>query len=127
MRAVDTNVVVRLIVRDDATQAEAADEFASVGAWISHLVLAETMWVLDAIYERTPQQIAAAIEMLLNHNDLTLQDADVVAAALDHFRKRPAFGFSNCLLVETARKAGHKPIGTFDRRLAKLPDVQLLR
>jgi predicted nucleic-acid-binding protein len=65
--------------------------------------------------------------MLLNHNDLTLQDADVVAAALDHFRKRPALGFSDCLLVETARKAGHKPIGTFDRRLAKLPDVQLLR
>jgi predicted nucleic-acid-binding protein len=127
MRAVDTNVVVRVIVRDDATQAEAADEFTSAGAWISHLVLAETMWVLDAIYERTPQQIAAAIEMLLNHNDLTLQDADVVAAALEHFRKRPALGFSDCLLVETARKAGHKPIGTFDRRLAKLPDVQLLR
>src|ERR1700732_1851647 len=127
MRAVDTNVVVRLMVRDDATQAEAADEFTSAGAWISHLVLAETMWVLDAIYERTPQQIAAAIEMLLNHGDLTLQDADVVAAALDHFRKRPALGFSDCLVVETARKAGHKPIGTFDRRLAKLPDVQLLR
>ena len=127
MRAVDTNVVVRLIVRDDVAQAATADEFTSPGAWISHLVLAETMWVLDAIYERTPQQIAAAIEMLLNHNDLVLQDADVVAAALEHFRKRPSLGFSDCLVVETARKAGHKPIGTFDRRLAKLPDCQLLR
>jgi len=127
MRAVDTNVVVRLIVRDDVAQAETADEFTSTGAWISHLVLAETMWVLDAIYERTPQQIAAAIEMLLNHKDLVLQDADVVAAALEHFRKRPSLGFSDCLVVQTARKAGHKPIGTLDRRLAKLPDCQLLR
>jgi predicted nucleic-acid-binding protein len=127
MRAVDTNVVVRLIVRDDAAQAALADEFTAAGAWISNLVLAETMWVLDAIYNRTPLQIAAAIEMLLNHNDLTLQDSEVVSAALDHFRKRPALGFSACLAVEIARKVGHKPLGTFDRRLAKLPDVQLLR
>ena len=62
--------------------------------------------------------------MLLNHKTLTVQDADVVAAALAHFRKRPALGFSDCMLLEIARKAGHLPLGTFDRDLAKLPDVE---
>ncbi len=121
MRAVDTNAVVRLVVRDDPEQVRAAEEFVASGAWISHLVLVETAWVLDAVYERTAEQIATVVEMLLNHKDLTLQDADVVVGALEHFRKRPVLGFSDCLVLEIARKAGHLPLGTFDRDLAK-PD-----
>ena len=127
MRAVETNVVVRLIVRDDPEQVRAAEEFTASGAWVSHLVLAETTWVLDAVYERSAEQIATAIDMLLNHKDLTLQDADVVTAALDRFRKRPVLGFSDCLVLEIAHKAGHLPLGTFDRNLAKLDGVQLLQ
>jgi len=127
MRAVDTNVVVRLVVRDDPEQVRAAEKFTSSGAWVSHLVLAETTWVLDAVYERSAEQIATAIDMLLNHKDLTLQDADVVTSALDQFRKRPVLGFSDCLVLEIARKAGHLPLGTFDRNLAKLDGVQLLQ
>jgi predicted nucleic-acid-binding protein len=121
MRAVDTNVLVRLLVRDDAAQVEAAESFVAPGAWVSHLVLAETLWVLDAVYERPPAQLATAIDLLLDHQSLTLQDADIVRAALDHFRARPSLGFSDCLVLETARKAGHLPLGTFDKALAKLP------
>jgi predicted nucleic-acid-binding protein len=44
MRAVDTNVLVRLVVRDDANQVRAAEEFIGTGAWVSQLVLAETTW-----------------------------------------------------------------------------------
>ena len=120
MRAVDTNVLVRLVVRDDADQVNAAESFVSKGTWVSHLVLAETIWVLEAVYDRSPAQIASAIERLLNHTDLTLQDADVVALALDHFRSHPSLGFSDYLVLEIARKAGHLPLGTFDRSLAKL-------
>lgn len=120
MRAVDTNVLLRLIVRDEAKQVRAAEEFISSGAWVSHLALAETAWVLDAVYRRTPGQIALAIDMLLNHKDLTVQEADVVASAVKRFRGHQALGFSDCLLVEIARKAGHLPVGTFDRDLAKL-------
>jgi predicted nucleic-acid-binding protein len=58
--------------------------------------------------------------MLLNHQHLTVQEADVVAAATENFRKRPSFGFSDCLVLEIVRKAGHLPLGTFDRDLAKL-------
>ncbi|HQR54232.1 MAG TPA: PIN domain-containing protein [Burkholderiales bacterium] len=126
MHAVDTNLLVRLIARDDATQAAAAEEFVEAGAWVSHLVLAETLWVLDAVHERTPAQLAAAVELMLNHEHLAIQDPDVVERALAHFRARPALGFSDCLVLEVARKAGHLPLGTFDRGLAKLDGVQRL-
>lgn len=120
MRAVDTNLLVRLLVRDDAAQVAAAESFIENGAWVSHLVLAETLWVLDAVYERKPKQIAKAIEPLLSHTQLTLQDADVIVSALDRFRARPSLGFSDCLVLEIARKAGHLPLGTFDKGLAKV-------
>lgn len=124
MRAVDTNVMVRLLVRDDAAQVKAAESFVAPGAWVSHLVLAETLWVLDAVYDRTPAQLAAAIELLLSHQSLTLQDAEVVGLALDIFRNRPSLGFSDCLVLESARKAGHLPLGTFDKALARLQGAQ---
>ncbi len=126
MRAVDTNVLVRLLVRDDARQVKLAEVFIDGNAWISQLVLAETMWVLESVYDRTPLQLAAALEILLEHETLTLQDADTVSAALQNFKRRPALGFSDCLVLEIARKAGHTPLGTFDKGLAKLAGAQQL-
>jgi predicted nucleic-acid-binding protein len=126
MRAVDTNVLVRLATRDDDKQVAAAEAFIAPGAWVSHLVLVEAMWVLASVYALGPSAIATAVEMFLNHRDLSLQDADVVAAALTHFRKRPKLGFSDCLVLEVTRKAGHVPLGTFDRELSKLDGAQRL-
>jgi len=126
MRAVDTNVLVRLITRDDARQAASADAFVEKGAWVSVLALAEAGWVLEAVYKRNAAGLATAIEMLLEHKDLTLQDADAVRAALDLFRSRSALGFSDCLMLELARKAGHLPLGTFDRALGKAGGTQKL-
>ncbi|MBI4247435.1 MAG: type II toxin-antitoxin system VapC family toxin [Candidatus Rokubacteria bacterium] len=126
MRAVDTNVLVRLITRDDARQVAIAESFVAPGAWVGHLVLAETTWVLSAVYDLGPRTIATAVEMLLNHQHLTVQDADVVAAALEHYRGNPRMSFSDCLVLEIARKAGHLPVGTFDRQLARLAGAQKL-
>jgi len=94
--------------------------------WVSVLALAEAVWVFSAVYERGPAEIASAVETLLNHKDLTLQDSDIVAAALVQFRERPAVSFSDCLLLELARKAGHSPLGTFDRDLSKLDGAEKL-
>jgi predicted nucleic-acid-binding protein len=96
------------------------------GAWVGHLVLAETTWVLSAVYDLGPTAIATAVEMLLNHQQLTIQDAEVVAAALQHYRNNSRTSFSDCLVLEIARKAGHLPIGTFDRQLARLDGAQRL-
>jgi len=126
MRAVDTNVLVRLATRDDARQTTAAEAFVAEGAWVPQLVLVEAMWVLSSVYGLGPEKIATAVEMFLQHKELTVQDAHVVEAALEHFRKRPALGFSDCLILEVARKAGHLPLGTFDRELSKLEGAHKL-
>jgi predicted nucleic-acid-binding protein len=124
MRAVDTNVVVRLIAQDDPRQLAAAKQFVAPVVWISHLVLAEAVWVLEANYGFDRRALAGAVDTLLNHAGVSLQDPDVVAAALAQFRARPGIGFSDCLILEIARKAGHVPLGTFDRRLGKLDGAE---
>src|SRR3989304_5092717 len=126
MRAVDTNVLVRLIARDDPKQVTAAESFVARGAWVSLLVLAETLWVLESVYELDAERRATAVDMLLNHRSLTLQDADVVTSALTQFRHQPSLGFSDCLILEIARKAGHLPLATFDRDLGKLEGAEPL-
>jgi len=125
MRAVDTNVLVRLLMRDDPRLAAAAENFISSGAWLSHVVLAELMWVLDSTYGLKAAQLGIAVDMLLKHEHITIQDADVVEAALHMFRSRSA-DFSDCLILATARKTGHLPLGTFDRGLSKLEGAELV-
>jgi len=124
MRAVDTNVLVRLATRDDAAQAEAGERFVASGAWVSHAVLLEFTWVLGSVYGVGPRELGSAIHILLSHEHLVLQEAETVRLALLAFRRKPSLSFSDCLVLEIARKAGHLPLGTFDRRLAKLPGAE---
>jgi predicted nucleic-acid-binding protein len=126
MRAIDTNVLVRLITRDDAGEAAATEDFIEQGAWVSVVVLADTMWRLARFYKLGPDDLAKAIEMLLHHRDLVIQDAEAVAGALELFREKPALGFSDCLILQLARQTGHLPLGTFDRRLSKVEGTQKL-
>ncbi|MGQ0680357.1 MAG: PIN domain-containing protein [Actinomycetota bacterium] len=126
MRAIDTNVLVRLLVQDDLQQLEIAEQFVGGGAWISHLALVEASWVLDTVYEVGAKRIAEALEMLLNHLNLAIQDADVVAAAVEQFRRAPQVEFADHLILQTARKAGNLPMGSFDRRFARLEGAEQL-
>ena len=126
MRAVDTNVVVRLLTREDPRQTARAEAFVAKGAWVSHIVLVEVIWVMDSVFELSHKQLATAVDMLLKHRDLVVQDPEVVAAALARFRRRPTLGFSDCMVLESARKAGHVPLATFDKELSKLDDVERL-
>ena len=126
MQSADTNVLVRMITGDNSSQTEAADRFIEGGAWVSILAVAETAWVLRTWYKRSAADIASAIQMLINHKDLILQDSDVVATALELFQSRPSLGFSDCLILHLARKAGHLPLGTFDRALGRVEGAQKL-
>ncbi len=126
MLAVDTNVLVRLIARDDERQTEAAERAVNLGGWISHLVLAETLWVLDSVYSLDRAQMVQTVELLLHHSTLTIQDSATVEAALEQYRNRPNVDFSDCLVLEIARKAGHLPLATFDRALGRCQGVQCL-
>ena len=126
MRALDTNVLVRLIVRDDPDQVARAEAFVESGAWVSLIVLAEAVWVLQSEYELDRERVATVVSMLLDHDRLTLQDEDVVRRAHETFGGERTAGFSDCLIVETARKAGRRPVGTFDRRLARVEGAERL-
>ena|SRR6478735_3837268 len=126
MRAVDTNILVRLIARDDPQQLKAAEAYITNGAWVSTVVLAETSWVLGSVYGLGDDEIATVVEMLLSHQQLSLQDAEAVAAALEIFRAAHSPEFSDCLIVEVARKAGHLPLGTFDKRLGRVDGAERL-
>lgn len=122
--AIDTNVLVRLATRDDDKQARAADVCIASGAWVSHVVLAETAWVLTSLYGASRSALAGTIAKLLDHVSLVMQDADVARSALSHFAQSKSLSFADCLILEIARKAGHLPLCTFDRDLAKLDGAQ---
>ena len=126
MRALDTNVLVRLIVRDDPDQVGRAEAFVRPGAWVPLIVLAETVWVLESTYGLDRERVATVVGMLLDHDRLTLQDEDVVRRAHAIFRGEGTAGFADCLIVETARKAGHRPVGTFDRNLSRVEGTERL-
>ena len=80
MRAVDTNVLVRLVTRDDPKQVRAAEAFVANGAWVPHLALVEAMWVLEAVYDLGPTEMATALEMLWS-----LEKADRLEPMLECF------------------------------------------
>ena len=126
MRAVDSNVLVRLVVGDDHSQTAAAEAFIEHGAWVSLLAVIETIWVLKAVYGRDAADLAATLEMLLEHGSLVFQEPEAVAAAVRLFRWRPGLGFSDCLMLELARRSGHLPLGTFDRKLGRVEGAQQL-
>jgi predicted nucleic-acid-binding protein len=89
-------------------------------------VLVEALWVLDAVHGLTHAQQGTVVAMLLEHDQFALQQPEVVQAALDRFTRRPSLGFSDCLVLESARKAGHLPLGTFDRKLARTEGATLV-
>jgi predicted nucleic acid-binding protein len=105
MLAVDTNVLVRIIIGDNPRQTAVADQFIENSAWVPVLAVAEATWVLRAIYKQSHADIAAALGLYKSH---------------------PALGFSDCLILHLARKAGHLPLGTFDRALGRVEGVRKL-
>ncbi|HEY8943866.1 MAG TPA: type II toxin-antitoxin system VapC family toxin [Polyangiaceae bacterium] len=128
MRAVDTNVIVRLMTRDDKAQVALAERYvAERGAWVSQVVLIEVAWVLESVYEFKRAQIATAIEMLLEQEHLVLQDPEVVTIAVKHYRDGVGSDFADCMILEVARSTGNLPLATFDRKLAKAEGAERLR
>jgi len=127
MRAVDTNVLVRVLARDDAAQLASADAIVAQGGWVALFVLQEAVWVLGRAYGLDKKALTTIVEMLLQHTSLVLESPEVVAAALKTFRKAPGVEFSDCMILESARRATHLPVVTFDRGFAKLDGVELLR
>jgi len=124
MRAVDTNVMVRMLVADDAAQTARAEAFLVAGrpVWVSVVVLVETVWVLRAVYGWKKAQLLALLDTATASKDFGLQAIGAVRAALELYRASKA-DFPDCLALELARAEGHVPFATFDEDTAMLRDA----
>jgi predicted nucleic-acid-binding protein len=122
VEAFDTNVVVRLLVRDDEDQCERAERafrraVAAGGVWISSVVLIETSWVLRVAYKFDRATIAAALRRLHASEGVRVGDEATVLRALSEFEVGSA-DFADYFILESARGANALPLHTFDERLA---------
>ena len=123
MIGLDTNVLVRLFTGDDAKQRTAAKSFinqncsAEDPAFINRVVLIETVWVLESVYEYSREQIAAAIDTLLRMVRVLTEDADLVRAALATYRR--GADFADALIAGVNTENGCSRTATFDRTAAK--------
>jgi predicted nucleic-acid-binding protein len=124
MAAVDTNVLVRLLVADDPAQTRRALAYLETRRplWVSTVVLVETVWVLTAVYGWSKAQILAMLETASNSRDFAFQSVETVRAAIAVYTSGKA-DFSDCLALELARAEGHLPFATFDKATAKLRDA----
>ena len=131
MIAVDTNVLVRYLVRDDAAQAEAARELledltVERPGFICREVMVETVWVLERTYKLTRVEIAAAVEDLVTTAGLVVEAADAVARAAARY----GIGgpdFADLMILAAAERTGARRLYTFDRRLSRLEGAALLQ
>ena len=126
MLGIDTNVLVRFLVRDDEAQFEKARKLikrevaAGSSVFVNQLVLLETEWVLRSRYSLAKNMIVQAISGLLDASDVRFEDEPTVAEA--HFIwKDSAAEFAVCLIGAKNRRLGCRATATFDMKASKLP------
>ena len=131
MQALDTNLLVRLFVNDDAAQAAKVrsllDRHAAEDAafWVADTVLVELAWTLERVYERSRADIAAALQALGSNATLQLESPTAVAQACALYAAGTA-DFADCLLCTKAGAAGCDRVRSFDRKMRRLPGVELM-
>ena len=127
MLGIDTNVLVRFLVRDDEAQFEKARKLikreVSAGrrVFVNQLVLMETEWVLRSRYGVKKDQIIDSISSLLDANDLQIEDEPSVEEAVFIWRDSNA-EFADCLIGAKNRRLGCRATASFDQKSWKLPD-----
>ena len=127
MTSLDTNVLVRYLVRDEPTQAARATRELERDErfLIDGIVLCELVWVLETGYGFSRRDIAATLEKVLATAQFEIESKDLTLAALADFRRSTA-DFSDCLLGRRNRAAGVSETVTFDRGLGRLDGFRLL-
>jgi predicted nucleic-acid-binding protein len=128
--AADTNVLVRLVMRDDEAQARRArDLFERQAAaedtlYVSDPVIAELTWVLKSRYAQGTESVARTLRALLGNATVTWQSPRAVREAVGLF-ERGGVDFADCLLVALAQSGGCEAVATFDRGMRGLPAVRV--
>jgi len=131
MIALDTNILVRLVTRDNEAQAQRVKAVFDAhgeehGAFfVSDIVLAELCWTLSRSYDLVRDDIARTIRALLDNSSIAFESPLAVRNALISFETKAA-DFPDCLIVAKANHAGCSHTLTLDQRMKSLPGVQLL-
>ena len=126
MLGIDSNVLVRFLVRDDESQYEKArrlirrEVIAGRRVFVSQLVLLETEWVLRSRYGMRKVQITGAISGLLDATDIQFENEPAIEQALFTWKDSTA-DFADCLIAAQNKRLGCSATATFDAKAAKLP------
>ena len=126
MLGIDTNVLVRFLLRDDEAQFQKANKLiqwevtAGRGVLVSQLVLLETEWVLRSRYGFSKIQLLEVIASLLDTRDIQLEGEQSVEEAIYQWKEANA-DFADCLIAARHRRLGCSATATFDARAVKLP------
>ncbi|MDP3210655.1 PIN domain-containing protein [Methylotenera sp.] len=129
--AIDTNVLVRFLVRDDEAQFLAASKLIydcianSQPVLISLLVMLEAEWVLRSRYKISKLEIAAVFNKLLESKEAIFEDEESLEESLQTWKESSA-DFADCLIVAKSRRLGCSSLMTFDSKASALPGAQLL-
>ena len=116
VRAVDTNVIIRLIVSDHPVQTRLAEAELGTGIFLSHGILMEAEWVLRSFYKLPREEILAALDTLVEHAGVSTPDRDGVRWALSRYGGGADFADMLHLLAAT----GQPEFASFEIKLANL-------
>jgi predicted nucleic-acid-binding protein len=130
VEAFDTNVVVRLCVRDDVEQSRRAElafrrAIAGAGAWLSSVVLVEVAWVLRVAYKFDRATTATTLRRLTATDGVYVEEDSTTRLALAAFEAGTA-DFADYFILESARRGDALPLYTFDERLSKADGARLV-
>ena len=134
MRAFDTNLLVRILTRDDAGQLEIIDRLMDQADatgevfFVPVTVVLELEWVLRSVYKRTKPQLLTALGALLQNASLAIERHQAVELALDAVETgKGRIDFADALHIGTSAAAKHAPLLTFDEGCARLAGAELLQ
>lgn len=131
MAALDTNILVRFLVEDDATQLAAAKKLvrkcvnAGEALYVPVTVALELEWVLRSSFGFAKATVVATLSQLLASSELTFESEGALEVALVLYSQGAA-DYSDCLHVALASAAGEQPLWTFDKAAAKVDGARLL-
>jgi predicted nucleic-acid-binding protein len=129
--ALDTNVLVRYLVQDDATQLAAAQRLIrkcvseQQTLLVPVTVTLELEWVLRSTYGYPKDVTIAALSSLFSAAELSFESEQALEVALDLYRKNTA-DFADCLHIALVAQAGELPLRTFDKSASKVGGAQLV-
>ena len=127
MAAIDTNVLVRLVTKDDESQYKKAQTFVErhQPVLVTQLSVLELVWVLMSRYSLNKERTCKVVQALLETKELNIQAPAILEAALKTWEKSKA-DFADCFILETVIDASESPLGTFDTTFGKLEGCKQL-